>query len=344
MTSTAVVILNWNGEQMLRQFLGKVIQSLPQSVRVVVADNGSTDSSCQYIMDNHPSVELIRLDKNYGFAAGYNLALKQIDADYYVLLNSDVEPLKGWIEPLIEALDQDPTLCCVGPKLRSWHKPDMFEYAGASGGFIDYLGYPFCRGRILQSIERDEGQYDTPCDVFWISGAAMCCRSEVFHSLGGFDESYFAHMEEIDLGWRMQLAGWRLRVIPQSTVLHVGAATLKVDSPLKTFLNHRNNLRMLFKCSSPMQRAVVSIIRPITDLAAALSYLMQGHVGAFKAVFKAWWEFLGEHGRLETQRKEIRSKAVKRPYGIYRGSMLVRYMLGAHKFSKYEKACSNTNL
>lgn len=344
MTKAAVVILNWNGEKMLRQFLGKVVESLPEGVKTVVADNGSSDSSCQYIEQNHPSVEIIRLDKNYGFATGYNLALSQVDAEYYILLNSDVEPQKGWVEPLIEALDREPDLGCVGPKLRSWHNREMFEYAGAAGGFIDYLGYPFCRGRILKKLEQDRGQYDSESDVFWVSGAAMCCRSELFHRLGGFDDSYFAHMEEIDLAWRMQLAGWRLRVLPQSVVYHVGAATLKVDSPFKTFLNHRNNLRMLMKCSTPSQRLVVSIVRPVSDLMAALSYLLQGHWGAFCAVLRAWREFLGDHTKLLEERKKIRATVKKEPFGIYRGSMLLRYMFGANKYSDYEKACSNTNL
>ena len=331
---TRVVILNWNGEEMLRRFLGGVVDSVPTGVEVVVADNGSTDSSCRYVEEHHPAVRLIRLDRNYGFAEGYNRALGALDGDLFVLLNSDVETPKGWLEPLVEAMEQNPELGAVAPKLRSWREREVFEYAGASGGFIDYLGYPFCRGRILQSLERDRGQYDDPRDCFWVSGAAFCCRATTFRALGGFDPRFFAHMEEIDLCWRMQLQGWRVRVIPQSVVYHVGGATLAVDSPLKIYLNHRNNLRMLFKCASPGQRLTVAVVRPFTDLLAALSYLMQGRGAAFGAVFRAWRDFLGEHTLLARQRHEIRSQRRKNPTGIYRGSMLLRYLFGGRTFGK----------
>lgn len=334
MARVAVVILNWNGEQMLRRYLGGVVSSLPEWARVVVADNGSTDSSCSYLRQHFPQLQLIALDQNYGFAEGYNRALAQLDEELVVLLNSDVECPKGWLEPLVECLDRHPEVGAVGPKLHAVNAPDHFEYAGAAGGYIDLLGYPFCRGRILQTLERDEGQYDDEREVFWLSGAALCIRCALFEELGGFAGNFFAHMEEIDLAWRMQLRGRRLRIVPQSTVYHLGGATLAVGSPLKVFLNHRNNLRMLFRCASPAQRLLVAVVRPLTDLAAALSYLLQGHGAAFRAVFRAWREFLAEHGRLKQERHEIRRTAQNSPVGIYRGSILLRYLFGFRRFHK----------
>ncbi len=334
MLKTAVVILNWNGEAMLRRFLGGVLDSLPEWAELVVADNGSTDGSCDYVVSAFPQVRLIRLEHNYGFAEGYNRALRGLNADCYLLLNSDVETPKGWLEPLIEALECHPEVGAVAPKLRSWHQRDRFEYAGAAGGYIDYLGYPFCRGRILQQVESDRGQYDDEREVFWASGAAFCCRASAYWQVGGLDDAFFAHMEEIDLCWRMQLCGWRVRVVPSAVVYHVGAATLAVDSPLKIYLNHRNNLRMLFKCASPVQRIVVAAVRPLTDLLAAASYLVQGRGGAFVAVFRAWGDFLKEHGRLTVQRRMIRDQAKNSPVGIYYGSILLRYLFGSRRFGK----------
>ena len=329
-----VVILNWNGEKMLRQFLGGVVASVPAGVEIVVADNGSTDSSCDFVERAYPRVRLIRLDRNYGFAEGYNRSLKELDGDLFVLLNSDVETPRGWLEPLMKAMEQDPELGAVAPKLRSWRQREKFEYAGAAGGYIDYLGYPFCRGRILQNTECDKGQYDDSRDLFWVSGAAFCCRASAYWGAGGLDGEFFAHMEEIDLCWRMQLMGWRVRVIPESVVYHVGGATLAVDSPQKIYLNHRNNLAMLFKCASPRQRVTVAVVRPLTDLLAALSYLMQGRGAAFWAVFRAWHDFLRAHPRLSRQRHAIRALVKKNPVGIYRGSILLRYLFGGRTFGK----------
>ncbi len=334
MARVAVVILNWNGEAMLDRFLGGVVASLPEWARVVVADNGSTDRSCDYLRRQFPQLQLISLDRNYGFAEGYNRALKELDEEIVVLLNSDVETPKGWLEPLVECLDRHPEVGAVGPKLRALVAPDHFEYAGAAGGYIDLLGYPFCRGRILQTIERDEGQYDDEREVFWLSGAALCIRRPLFEELGGFDSAFFAHMEEIDLAWRMQLRGLRLRIVPRSVVYHLGGATLAVGSPLKIFLNHRNNLRMLFRCASPSQRLLVALLRPLTDLAAAFSYLLQGHLRAFCSVFRAWWVFLAEHNRLKKERRLIRQSAQNNPVGLYYGSIILRYLFGMRRFHK----------
>ena len=334
MSIVKIVILNWNGVAHLRRFLPSVVAAAPAGVEVVVADNGSTDDSVEVLRSEFPSVTVLRMDRNYGFAGGYNRALQRIEADYYVLLNSDVETPRGWLAPLVEALDRNPDVGVVSPKLISSEDRRMFEYAGASGGYVDWLGYPFCRGRILRTVEEDRGQYDDARDLFWVSGAAFCCRAELFHRLGGFDDDFFAHMEEIDLCWRMQLAGYRVRVVPESRVYHLGGGTLQTDSPSKVFYNHRNNLAMLYKCSSPGQRILVAVVRPVLDLLAALSYLVQGRADNFRAVFRAWRDFLRWHGALAEKRRAIRSSRKAEARHIYRGSIVVRYMLGGRTFGQ----------
>ena len=332
MEKVAIVILNWNGLHQLQRFLPSVVTAAEGVAGVVVADNGSTDESVAWIKRTYPSVELVLLDRNYGFAEGYNRALQEVEATYYILLNSDVETPKGWIEPLVRSLDTYPEVAACAPKLRSSERRAEFEYAGASGGFIDYLGYPFCRGRLLRSIEQDRGQYDDPCTIFWASGAALCCRREVWQAMGGLDGDYFAHMEEIDLAWRMQLAGWQLRVVPESVVYHYGGGTLQTDSPRKIYLNHRNNLMMLRKCAPKGQLAVAMLLRPMLDLLAAFTYLVQGHGANFCAVFRAWWDFLAQWRSLGRKRKAILRKKEQLPT-IYRGSILWRYLLGLRRFS-----------
>ena len=333
-TKTEIVILNWNGAGHLRRFLPSVLASVPEGVGVVVADNGSTDDSLGVLEREFPAVGRIVLDRNYGFAGGYNRALEYLDADYFILLNSDVETPAGWVEPLVETLDRDRTVAAVAPKLLSLVEPARFEYAGASGGFIDYLGYPFCRGRILQCVERDEGQYDDARDVFWASGAAFCCRAEVFRALGGFDEDFFAHMEEIDLCWRMQLAGWRVRVVPRSRVWHLGGGTLQNNSPRKLYLNYRNNLAMLFKCASPVQRVAVAVLRPLADAAAALVYLLKGQCAQAGAVACAYRDFLARHDELARQRRAVQQSKRRRAAHIYHGSIILRYLLGRRVFGE----------
>jgi len=335
MGTVKIVILNWNGMAHLRRFLPGVVAAAPAGVGVVVADNGSTDGSVAWLTSEFPQVEQVLLDRNYGFAGGYNRALERVDADCYVLLNSDVETPPGWLEPLLDTLDRNPDVAAVAPKLLAWSDRGRFEYAGAAGGFIDYLGYPFCRGRILRYTESDGKQYDDARDVFWVTGAAFCCRAGVFHALGGFDADFFAHMEEIDLCWRMQLAGWRVRIVPQSTVYHLGGGTLAADSPRKVFFNHRNNLAMLYKCASPMQRTIVAAVRPLLDAAAACSYLLQGRAENFRAVFRAWREFLKWHGALSEKRRAIRGAKVCEPSDkIYRGSVILRYLFGRRRFGR----------
>ena len=330
-----IVILNWNGRDHLRTFLPSVVAAAPAGVGVTVADNGSTDDSAEVLAREFPTVRVVRLGRNYGFAEGYNRALREVDAECFVLLNSDVETPAGWLEPLLEVLEREPDVAAVAPKLRSWRDRASFEYAGAAGGYLDLLGYPFCRGRILRCVERDEGQYDDERDVFWVSGAAFCCRAEVFRELGGFDASFFAHMEEIDLCWRMRIAGRRVRIVPRSAVYHLGGGTLKAQSPAKVYFNHRNNLAMLFKCAPAPQRLLTAGGRPPLDALAALSYLAQGRWRNFCAVGRAWWWFLRHHRELARARRRI--QATRRAFAgtyIYRGSIVLRYLAGRRTFGR----------
>lgn len=330
----AVVILNYNGVEHLRRFMPTVVDGCKQA-DLYVADNGSTDDSLKMLEREYAAVKRIVLDKNYGFAEGYNRALGQLEGyDCFVLLNSDVMTPENWLTPLIERLESDPTIAVVGPKIMSVAEPSKFEYAGAAGGFIDYLGYPFCRGRILSETEVDHGQYNDSREVFWVGGAAFCIRADVYRKLGGLCGDFFAHMEEIDLCWRVQLAGMKVVVEPKSMVFHLGGGTLQTNSPRKIFLNHRNNLAMLFRCASPMQRVVVAVMRPILDLAAALSYRVKGDKEGARAVFAAWRDFLRWHSRLSAERKAIRKDVKRESQYIYKGAIVWRYLLGNRQFEK----------
>ena len=287
---TAVVILNWNGKKFLETFLPGVIK-FSQGAQIVVADNASTDDSVDFVKKNFPSVTLIVNPKNEGFAGGYNQALKHVDAKYFVLLNSDVRVTENWLVPMTQLLESNENIAAVQPKILSYHQPEMFEYAGAGGGFIDKYGYPFCRGRIFNKLEKDEHQYDDTIPVFWATGACMMVRSDVFRKLGGFDPVFFAHMEEIDLCWRMQREYYQVYYCGKSTVYHVGGGTLSTESPYKTFLNFRNNLLMLFKNAPKKQRFSLFQIRFILDFLASLKFLLAGSFGNFKSVWKARSEF-----------------------------------------------------
>lgn len=335
MIKTAVVILNYNGRQHLERFLKSVVANTPDEVRIIVADNGSTDDSLIWLKQEKyfSRVETIVMDQNYGFAGGYNRALREIDAECFVLLNSDVEVTQGWLEPLVATLTNNPKVAAVAPKILSITTPSQFEYAGAAGGFIDVLGYPFCRGRILSTIERDNGQYDTKREVFWASGAAFCCRADIFRRVGGFDADFFAHMEEIDLCWRMQLAGYKIMVEPKSVVYHLGGGTLPNESPRKLYLNYRNNLSMLFKCSPTWQRVLVAVLRPVCDMVSVAIYLLKGEFALAKATLLAYRDFILLHKTLSTKRKEIRASAIGEADMIYRGSIVLRYIL-RHRFGK----------
>ena len=288
MIKTAVVILNWNGEAMLRQFLPSVISGSNEEGTVVyVADNASTDQSCAVVEKEFPSVRLIRLDRNYGFAEGYNRALAQVEAEYVVLLNSDVEVTGGWLQDMVAYMDTHPEVAACQPKILSYRHRNLFEYAGASGGFMDRYGYPFCRGRVLETVEEDKGQYEEIVPVFWATGAALLIRLEVYRKVGGLDARFFAHMEEIDLCWRLRSRGYQLVCIPSSKVYHVGGATLKKENPRKTFLNFRNNLLMLYKNLPEEELAPVMRVRTLLDYCAALVWLLKGDWANVKAVREA---------------------------------------------------------
>lgn len=281
-----VIILNWNGAEMLRRYLPSVVAhtALPD-VEVIVADNGSTDNSLEVLRREFPTVKTIVLNKNYGFAEGYNRAIDATEADYTVLLNSDVEVTEGWLTTLLDYMDAHPQVSAVQPKIRSWLNRNHFEHAGAAGGYLGWLGYPYCRGRRWGKVEEDHGQYDTVAEVDWTSGACMCVRTQVYKELGGLDAAFFAHMEEIDLCWRMRRAGWQLMCVPESTVYHLGGGALSYDNPRKTYLNFRNNLLMIYK-NKQHPWGVLSL-RFFLDYAAACFFLLQGKTGSAKAVIEA---------------------------------------------------------
>jgi len=273
---------------MLRKYLPSVIKYT--QAEIIVADNGSTDDSIAVLVSEFPDVRRIILEKNYGFAEGYNRAIEQVDSEYIVLLNSDVEVTEGWLEPLLDYMNAHPEVASVQPKIRSWLHRDLFEHAGAAGGYINALGYPYCRGRILWHVEQDKGQYDSIVNVDWTSGACMCVRTKVYKELGGLDATFFAHMEEIDLCWRMRNAGWKLACVPQSMVYHLGGGSLAYENPRKTYLNHRNNLLMIYK--NKKHPWGVLFVRFFLDYAAALFYLIQRRPKAAKAVFAARRDYL----------------------------------------------------
>ncbi len=282
----AVVILNWNGKSFLEKFLPHVIKH-SANTEIIVADNQSTDDSVSYLKQHFPHIRTIVNPSNDGFAKGYNLALKQINAEYYVLLNSDVEVTENWIEPIITLLESDKNIAACQPKILDYNNPSKFEYAGASGGFIDKNGYPFCRGRIFNVLEEDKGQYNNCTEVFWATGACLFVRADAFWKVGGFDDDYFAHMEEIDLCWRMKNIGYQIFVEPKSTVYHVGGGTLNKLSPTKTFLNFRNNLITLTKNASSQFLFFKIIYRMLLDGVAAFKFLLEGNGSHFMAVIKA---------------------------------------------------------
>lgn len=289
---TSVVILNWNGAEMLRRFLPSVLAcSQEEGVEVCVADNASSDDSCEVIEREFPGVRLIRLSENYGFAEGYNRALEQVEAEYVVLLNSDVEVTPGWLAPMVAYLDAHPDTVACQPKLLSFRDKSCFEYAGASGGFIDKYGYPFCRGRIFETVEVDNGQYDEVVSVFWATGAVLLIRLQTYREVGGLDGRFFAHMEEIDLCWRLRSRGHGIVCLPFSKVYHVGGATLKKENPRKTLLNFRNNLFMLYKNLPEKEFVRVMRMRFFLDCLAALFFLLKGDWANFQAVLKARREY-----------------------------------------------------
>lgn len=326
--SVAVVILNWNGCNYLNRYLPSVLASTYPNLRVIVADNASTDNSVEWVRKQFPEVQVLVATENRGFAGGYNYFLNQVVADYYVLLNSDIRVEPNWIEPVITCMQSNHKIAAAQPRIRSESKPAYFEYAGAAGGWLDVLGYPFSRGRVFDTVEQDSGQYEDAVPVFWASGAAFFVRASVFHQLGGFDSYFFAHQEEIDLCWRMQRMGYQVYVCPQSIVYHVGGGTLPTGSTQKVFLNFRNNLVMLAK-NLPLQAAVWKIpLRFALDAVWAWKELLQGKKGYWLAVARAHMAFIGWLFR--------GSSTFRASYpplqGYYSGSVVWQYFIRSRRF------------
>lgn len=334
----AVVILNYNGAQMLLRFLPSVVQNTPEA-RIVVADNGSTDGSAGVVRDAFPTVEVLELGSNLGYAEGYNRALRAVEAEYFVLLNSDVEVTQGWLAPLLALMDNDEGVVACQPKLLDFKRKTHFEYAGASGGFLDTYGYPFCRGRIFDTVEEDKGQYDDVCSVFWATGAALMVRASVFSEVGGFDGRFFAHMEEIDLCWRMLARGGQIKVVPASVVYHVGGATLAKSNPQKTYLNFRNNLLLLYKNLPDKELRRVMRVRRLLDYVAAFKFLLSGQWGCFKAVLRARRHFKRMRGGFASSRIENLEKTkVKNFAEMFPASLLWQYYFKRRRlFSQLRK-------
>ena len=334
MDKLAIVILNWNGERMLKEYLPSVLECSKDEAVVYVADNASTDGSVKMIKDLFPQCKTIMLDENWGFAEGYNKALKQIEAQYFLLLNSDIEVTKGWLTPLIDFLDNTPEAAACQPKLMSIADRQKFEYAGAAGGYIDKYGYPFCRGRIFDTIEEDKGQYDQPVSVMWATGAALMIRSSDYWEAGGLDGRFFAHCEEIYLCWRLRVMGSTIACVPQSIVYHVGGGTLPKANPRKTFLNFRNNLTMIYKCASDDELAHVMRMRWWLDmLAAAQMLLLKRNWGDCKAVIKGRRAFMEWRYDFDADRKEIQAKrTLKQIPEQMNGSLLWQYYVKGKKW------------
>jgi GT2 family glycosyltransferase len=328
----AVVILNYNGKDFLRKFLPLVIERSSKDAEVWVADNNSLDGSTEVMKEEFPNVKLLENKYNAGFAGGYNKALKRIEADYYVLLNSDIEVTENWINPVIELMESDPNIAACQPKILSYANNDEFEYAGAGGGFIDRYGYPFCRGRVFQSIEKDEGQYDDPTEIFWATGACMFVKADVYHQFGGLDEDFFAHMEEIDFCWRLKNAGYKIMFCPGSKVYHVGGGTLPKKSARKTYLNFRNNFSLLYKNLPKKQLYKTFIVRLILDGIAGVKFFIDGDFQDFIAVIEAHLYFYRNYAKLKKKRREIEQNEVSK---IYRKNLVFQHFIkGKKKFSE----------
>ncbi len=314
MTKLAIVILNWNGRKYLEKFLPTLVKYLPTYAEIIVADNASSDDSVAFMRSAYPSIRVIENDRNAGFAEGYNIALKQVEATYYCLLNSDIEVTENWIEPIIEQMDANEKIAAVQPKMLSYDRRDEFEYAGAAGGFVDKYGYPFCRGRVFGHLEKDSGQYDTVMDVFWATGAALFVRSDVYHTMGGLDPDFFAHMEEIDFCWRIKNAGYKIKVNPASVVYHIGGGTLPKNNSYKTYLNFRNNLFLLLKNLPENRLRKTLVVKFFLDQMAAGSFLLQGHFKDFTAVYKAMLHFYRNYQACKAKRNTLPKLAFSDTY------------------------------
>jgi len=318
----AVVILNWNGKNFLEKFLPSLFKYSDNIADVIIADNASTDDSLAFLRNSYPGLRVIENEVNGGFSKGYNDALRLIDADYYILLNTDIEVTAGWINPVIELMENDEMIAVCQPKLLSWHERDKFEYAGAAGGFIDKWGYPFCRGRMFMVTETDKGQYDESREIFWATGACMFVRADLYRQYGGLDADFFAHMEEIDFCWRLKNEGYKIMYTPLSIVYHIGGGTLPKSSSFKTYLNFRNNFILLFK-NLPFNKLLpVIMLRLILDGIAGLKFLISGHPGDCLAVIKAHFSFYVSLRKTWRKRKNIHQRSVS---CVYNGSIVYQH-------------------
>ncbi len=331
----AVVILNWNGRKLLEEFLPSVWEHSHAVSTVIVADNASTDDSVPFIREHYPGIEIIQLTENFGFAGGYNKALKQVDADIQVLLNSDVAVTANWIEPIVKMMEDDPTIAACMPKIKAYKSKESFEYAGAAGGFIDKNGYPFCRGRLFDLLEKDEGQFDDEIEVFWATGAAMFMRADLYESAGGLDTDFFAHMEEIDLCWRVKNQGYRIMYCGKSTVYHLGGGTLDALNARKTYLNFRNNLYLITKNNYKGVLFFKIWYRLILDGLAGVKFIFGGKFAHCWAIIRAHFSFYGTLGTYLKKRKALKKKA-KNPTtkGIYSGQIVFDAFLRGKKLFK----------
>lgn len=325
---TAIVILNWNGKLFLEKFLPFLIKYNSANAEIIIADNASADDSVSFLQSNYPQLRIIQNSENGGFAKGYNDALKQVDAEYYVLLNSDIEVTENWVEPVIKLMDTDKKIAACQPKIKSYYQRNEFEYAGGAGGFIDKYGYPFCRGRIFQSLEKDESQFSAPVEIFWATGACMFVRAELFHKYGGFDNDFFAHMEEIDFCWRLKNEGYKIKYCPSSTIFHIGGGTLPKNNPQKTYLNFRNNFFLLYKNLPAKRLFPVFFVRLFLDGLAGMKFLFEGDFKDVMAVTKAHFSFYCSLRKLYRKRKEIKHHKVS---GIYKKSIVFAYYLKKKK-------------
>ena len=331
----AIVILNWNGKRFLEKFLPSLVKYNSPDAEIIIADNASSDDSIAFLQSSYSNLRVIKNIENGGFAKGYNDALSQIDAEYYVLLNSDIDVTQNWIEPIIKLMDNDKTIAACQPKILSYHNKEYFEYAGAAGGFIDKLGYPFCRGRIFQSEEKDEGQYNDLTEIFWATGACIFVRADLYNKLGGLDNDFFAHMEEIDFCWRLKNAGYKIMYCPDSHIFHIGGGTLPKNNPRKTYLNFRNNFFLLFKNLPSNKIFPVFFIRLFLDAFAALKFLKEGHFKDFIFVAKAHFAFYFAIGKLIKKRRQFKHSNVS---CIYQNLIVSDYYLKNKKiFSQLDK-------
>jgi GT2 family glycosyltransferase len=331
----AIVILNWNGKTHLQQFLPSVVNSNYPNLQIIVGDNDSTDGSVSFLNEFFPAVSIIKNEKNFGFAEGYNKVLSQVNADYFILLNSDVEVTPNWILPLIQLMESDATIAIAQPKIKAYYRKTHFEYAGAAGCFIDSLAYPFCRGRVFSSVEEDKGQYDSDLEIFWAAGCALFIKAPVWQKLQGLDEAFFAHMEEIDLCWRAKNLGYRVMYCGQSTVYHVGGGTLNPESPFKTYLNFRNNHFLIKKNIPPSQANILIFVRFFLDFLALLKFLLEGKTQNAMAISKAHRHVIKAffNGQIKYNRNVV---SQSNRVGRYGGSVVWDYfILGKKRFSKF---------